>query len=66
MPCTARKNSNSGRLGAKPQSSELTVKMASDIMKYRLRPINSASHPLMGKTIAFAARYEVSTQVLSS
>jgi hypothetical protein len=30
-------------------------------MKYRLRPIISASHPLMGSTIAFAARYEVST-----
>ena len=42
------------------------MKMASDIMKYRLRPISSASHPLMGRTIAFAARYEVSTQVLSS
>ena len=66
MPCTARKNSNSGKLGAKPQSSELTVKIASDIMKYRLRPIISASHPLMGSTIALAARYEVSTQVLSS
>ena len=66
MPWTARKNSNSGRLGARPQSNELSVKIVREIMKYRLRPIISASHPLMGSTIAFAARYEVSTQVLSS
>jgi MFS family permease len=42
--------------------SELTVKMASEIMKYRFRPINSASHPLMGKTMAFAARMRALNQ----
>jgi hypothetical protein len=66
MPCTALNTSNTGKLGARPQSSELTVKIASEIMKYRLRPITSANHPLIGNTIAFAARYEVSTQVASS
>ena len=34
--------------------------------KKRLRPNRVASHPLMGRTMAFETRYEVSTQVLSS
>jgi hypothetical protein len=35
-------------------------------VKKRFRPNRTASHPLIGRTTAFAARYEVSTQVLSS
>src|SRR5580698_3528131 len=56
IPCRARKNSNTGRLGASPQSKELNVKIDRESMKYRLRPIISASQPLMGRTMAFAAR----------
>ena len=56
MPCSARKKSKTGRLGASPQSRELTVKIESDSMKYFLRPIISASQPLMGRMMALAAR----------
>src|ERR1700731_235703 len=34
--------------------------------KKRLRPNRFASHPLIGRTMAFETRYEVSTHVLSS
>ena len=54
--CIARKISKQARFGEKPHSSELTVKTMSESMKYRLRPITSASHPLTGSTIALAAR----------
>src|SRR6516225_822617 len=33
-------------------------------VKKRFRPNRPASHPLIGRTTAFAARYDVSTQVL--
>ena len=54
------------RLGANPQSRELKVKIARQIMKKRFRPKVTANHPLMGRTIALDTRYEVSTHVLSS
>jgi hypothetical protein len=54
------------RLQATPQSSELSVNKAMQIMKNRLRPNIPTNQPLIGSTIAFDTRYEVSTQVLSS
>ena len=52
------------RLGAIPHSRELMVKTTRHPMKNRLRPKARASHPLIGSTIAFETRYDVSTQVL--
>src|SRR5215472_8490418 len=49
---------------AKPHNTELTVKRTIQRTKKRFRPNRPASHPLIGRTTAFAARYDVSTQVL--
>src|ERR1700732_3821307 len=54
------------RLQATPQSNELSVNTAMQIMKKRLRPNRPTNQPLIGSTMAFDTRYEVSTQVLSS
>src|SRR5580692_12920598 len=58
--------SRNPRLQATPQSRELSVNKAMQIMKNRLRPNIPTNQPLIGSTIAFDTRYEVSTQVLSS
>src|SRR6266478_8957233 len=65
-PCNTRKRRRNPRLGATPQSKELTVKMPRQLMKKRLRPSAPASQPLIGKMMAFETRYEVKTQVLWS
>jgi hypothetical protein len=54
------------RVGAVPHRRELAVKMLRQIMKNRLRPSRLTNHPLMGRTMAFDTRYDVSTQVLWS
>src|SRR5579863_191972 len=61
-----RNSMSMARLGAAPHSSELTVNITMHSTKNRLRPNKPASHPLMGRTMAFDTRYEVSTHVLSS
>src|SRR5580692_6385406 len=65
-PCSTRKKRRNPRLGAIPQSKELTVKILKHAMKKRFRPKAPASQPLMGRMIAFETRYEVNTQVLWS
>src|SRR5215469_10715611 len=65
-PCRTRKRRRKLRLGANPQSSELTVNIARQLVKNRLRPSAPASQPVIGKMIAFDTRYEVNTQVLWS
>src|SRR5580692_2800224 len=65
-PCSTRKKRRNPRLGAIPQSKELTVKILKHAMKKRFRPNAPASQPLMGRMIAFETRYEVNTQVLWS
>src|SRR5262249_28148659 len=65
-PCKIRKSRRKPRLGAKPQSNELTLKIARQIMKNRLRPTAPASQPLIGRTMALETRYDVSTQGLWS
>src|ERR1700720_4437135 len=57
--------SRNPRLQATPQSSELSVNKAMQIMKNRLRPNIPTNQPLIGSTIAFDTRYDVSTHVLS-
>src|SRR5579872_3097376 len=65
-PCITRKRIRTLSVGAIPQSSELIVNRVMHSIKKRLRPNTPASHPLIGRTIAFETRYEVNTQVLSS
>src|SRR5208282_1725828 len=65
-PCNTRKRRRNPRLGAMPQSKELTVNTVKQAMKNRFRPSVPASQPLIGKIIAFETRYDVSTQVLWS
>src|SRR5215471_3672600 len=63
-PWRARKKISTPRPGAEPHNTELTVKRRIQSRKKRFRPNRPASHPLIGRTTAFAARYDVSTQVL--
>src|ERR1700722_17700708 len=55
-PCKIRKKRRRPRLGAIPQSNELTVKIARQVMKKRLRPKMVTSQPLIGSTMALATR----------
>src|SRR3954469_17411889 len=61
-----RKKMRKGRFGAKPHMNDDSVKPVMDVISMRLRPKWFANHPVMGRMIAFATRYEVSTQVDSS
>src|SRR5262245_39192782 len=54
------------RFGASPHRNDDTVKPVTDIISRFLRPKRLASQPVIGRMIAFATRYEVSTQVASS
>ncbi len=49
-----------------PQSSDVRVKPATQIISMRRRPKRLASHPAMGRTMAFETRYDVTTHVPSS
>src|SRR5262245_5311720 len=65
-PCSTRNRRSRPRLGAIPHSKELSVKKPMHDMKNRLRPTMPAIQPLIGRTMAFDTRYDVSTHVLSS
>src|SRR5579864_3909160 len=52
--------------GAKPQKNEAVVNPVTAISKSRFRPKRPASHPVMGRMMALATRYEVRVQVASS
>src|SRR6202050_3747786 len=54
------------KLGAMPQNRDVTVNKGMHSKKSRLRPNVVASHPVIGKTIAFDTRYDVRTHVLWS
>src|SRR5579859_3202525 len=49
-----------------PHRNENKVKPVTEINRRRRRPKRLASQPVSGSTMAFATRYEVSTQVASS
>ena len=49
-----------------PQSSDVRVKPPTQVSKMRRRPKRLASHPAIGRMMAFETRYEVTTQVPSS
>ena len=55
-----------GRLGARPHSRLDTVKPVTTVISISLRPKKLDSQPEMGRMMALATRYEVSTQVASS
>ena len=55
-PCRTRKRISVPKLGAAPHSSELRVNRKMHSRKNRLRPKSVASHPLMGRTMAFETR----------
>ena len=61
-----RKITSEARFGAAPHSRDDSVKPAVDIMSSRLRPNVAASHPVIGRMIALATRYEVKAHVASS
>src|SRR5262245_51618760 len=61
-----RKSTSKGRLGASPQKNEAPVNPTTDSISRFLRPKRLASHPVIGRMIAFATRYDVSTHVASS
>src|SRR6202043_1692542 len=65
-PWSTRNRRRKPRLGAKPQSRELTVKIPKQDMKKRFRPKVLANQPLIGRMMAFETKYEVRTQVLWS
>src|SRR5580692_9930301 len=65
-PWITRKKIRNGSVGASPQKKDATVKPVTDNISNRLRPKVEASHPVMGKIIALATRYDVSVQVASS
>src|SRR5262245_64729570 len=65
-PCTMRNSTSDGKFGASPQSTDAAVNPAVDAMSSRLRPSIDANHPVSGRTIAFATRYEVRAHVASS
>jgi hypothetical protein len=49
-----------------PHMNEDAVKPMTEAIKRFLRPKRDASQPVMGRMMAFATRYDVSTQVASS
>jgi hypothetical protein len=65
-PCRKRAATITARLGAAPAAAEVTVKATVAMMKRRLRPSRSVSHPVIGRLMAFATRNDVSTHVISS
>src|ERR1017187_281805 len=54
------------RFGARPHRNEATVKPITAPISIRLRPKNAASHPVMGRMMAFATRYDVRAHAASS
>src|SRR5205809_523203 len=61
-----RKTISDSRFGARPHRNEDTVNPVTDSIRSRLRPMRLASQPVIGRMIAFATRYDVSTHVASS
>src|SRR5206468_5178091 len=57
---------SSASVGARPHRNDDSVKPTTDSISSRLRPNMLASQPVIGRMIAFATRYEVSTHVASS
>src|SRR6187431_2649717 len=61
-----RKITSDARFGAAPQRNDARVKPAVDHISNRLRPNVLASHPVIGRMMALATRYDVNAHVASS
>src|ERR1700732_4794698 len=60
--CMSRKRISTETLGARPQSSELTVKISTAARKTRLRPSLSLSAPATGSVRSWPSAYAVMVQ----
>src|SRR5205085_10179914 len=65
-PCRMRKKISDARFGAIPHRKDEIVNPVTESIRRRLRPNVAASQPVIGRMIALATRYDVSTQVASS
>src|SRR5689334_10957541 len=65
-PWMTRKKIRNGSEGASPQQKEAVVKPVTESISRRLRPKVVASHPVIGRIMALATRYDVSVHVASS
>src|SRR4051812_31380004 len=65
-PWITRNSTSICRFGARPHRNDAAVKPMTDAISRRLRPKYLASHPVSGRMIALATRYDVSTHVDSS
>jgi hypothetical protein len=65
-PWMMRNTISEARFGARPHSTDEPVKPITAAMMRRLRPNVLASHPVIGRMMAFATRYDVSAHVASS
>src|SRR5947209_16277573 len=61
-----RKRISVPSVGARPHRKDAVVKPTTDSINRFFRPNRLASHPVIGRMIAFATRYEVSAHVASS
>jgi len=65
-PCRHRNRMSISRFGARPQRNDETVKPATESINRRFRPKTLASHPVIGRMMALATRYDVRAHVASS
>src|SRR5262252_10351004 len=61
-----RKKISEPSVGANPHKNDAPVKPTTDSISRRLRPNALASHPVIGRMIALATRYDVTVHVASS
>src|SRR5579871_100283 len=65
-PCKIRKNTSIPSDGASPQRNDDAVNPTTDAINRFFRPKRRDNHPVIGRTIALATRYDVSAHVASS
>src|SRR2546430_10610540 len=65
-PCRILKTINEPRVGASPQRKDDAVKPTTDAISSRFRPKTLASHPVIGRVIAFADQDDLSPHVRSA
>src|SRR5215467_10573889 len=61
-----RKKISEPSVGANPHKKDAPVNPTTDSISRRLRPNALASHPVIGRMMALATRYDVTVQVASS
>src|SRR3954462_8749143 len=61
-----RKKISEPSVGARPHRNDAAVKPTTDSIRRFLRPKTLASHPVIGRMMALATRYDVTVHVASS